>query len=67
MASNFVELSLGHLISFTDILTKTQNTNMIATNGIDKFIVSKLDSLSVEELEGLRDLKHLKYLQDALN
>ena len=43
VASNFAELSLGHLIDFTDILTKTENANVITEKAIDKFIVSKLD------------------------
>ena len=43
VASNFAELSLGHLLDFTDILTKMQNANVISENAIDEFIVSRLD------------------------
>ena len=43
VASNFTELSIGHLIDFTDILTKTQNANVITENAIDEYIVSRLD------------------------
>ena len=46
VSNNFEQLENRHLITFADILMSTDRSDMITSNEIDKFLLSRLNSLS---------------------